>query len=73
MSEMTMDMKMSTAEIISCCRYGKVESVTAEQLLQVVKFYENAETSCNESQYDVGWEDGYFSAIDEMKGKQETL
>lgn len=66
-------MRMTPEEIISYCYSGVLESVSAEQLLQVVKFYENAEASCNESQYDVGWEDGYRSAIDELEGKQDTL
>lgn len=66
-------MKRSPEEIMVYCHSGALESVTAEQLQQVVELYENVEPCCNESQYDLGWEDGYLHAIGEMKGKLDAM
>lgn len=60
------NMKMTPEEIINYCHSGVLESVTAEQLLQVVEFYEDAEPSCSECQHDTGYENGHPDDIGEM-------
>lgn len=68
-------MKMTPEEIIDYCYSGVLESVTVEQLLQVVEFYEDklAELGDPEKDYYSGYEAGYEEAVNEMQNKLNSM
>ena len=70
-----MDIKMTPKEIINYCHNGTIGDVSADQLLEVVEFYEDklAELGDPEKDYDSGYDAGYEEAVNEMQNKLSSM